>query len=71
VQIRDIEGEHFNFLIAVIYNKDFDVILGLKIHRDVVVLKSKYVKSTNSYKLMAEDALKHEPGVVDIGHLLA
>jgi len=24
--IRDIEGEHFKFLIAVVYNKDFDVI---------------------------------------------
>ena len=68
--IRDIEGEHFNFLIAVVYNKDFDVILALKIPRSVVVAKSSYVKSTNSYKLMAEDGLKDEPGVEDVAHLL-
>ena len=68
--IRDIEGEHFNFLIAVVYNKDFEVILALKIPRSVVVAKSSYVKSTNSYKLMAEDGLKDEPGVEDIAPLL-
>ena len=68
--IRDIEGEHFNFLIAVVYNKDFDVILALKIPRSVVVAKSSYVKSTNSFKLMADDRLKNEPGVEDIAPLL-
>ena len=68
--IRDIEGEHFKFLIAVVYNKDFDVILALKIPRSVVVAKSRYVKSTNSYKLMAEDRPKDEPGVEDIASLL-
>jgi len=68
--IRDIDGEHFNFLIAVVYNKDFEVILAVKIPRSVVVAKSSYVKSTNSFKLMAEDGLKDEPGVEDIAHLL-
>jgi hypothetical protein len=68
--IRDINGEHFNFLIAVVYNKDFDVILALKIPRSVVVVRSNYVKSTNSFKLIAEDSLKNEPGVEDIAHLL-
>lgn len=68
--IRDIEGEHFNFLIAVVYNKDFEVILALKIPRSVVVAKARYVKSNNSYKLMAEDSLKDEPGVEDIAPLL-
>jgi hypothetical protein len=68
--IRDIEGEHFNFLIAVVYNKDFEVILALKIPRSVVVAKSSYVKSTNSFKLMADDSLKDEQGVEDIAHLL-
>src|SRR6266481_6778003 len=68
--IRDIEGEHFNFLIAVVYNKDFEVILALKIPRSVVESKSSYVKSTNSYKLMAEDSLKNEAGVEDIATLL-
>lgn len=68
--IRDIEGEHFDFLIAVVYNKDFEVILALKIPRTIVVAKSSYVKSTNSFKLLAEDWLKDEPGVEDIALLL-
>ena len=68
--IRDIEGEHFNFLIAVVYNKNFEVILALKIPRAVVVAKSSFVKSTNSFKLMADDRLQNEPGVEDIAPLL-
>jgi len=68
--IRDIEGKHFDFLIAVVYNKNFDVILALKIPHAVVVGRSSFVEKTNSYKLMAEDSLKSEPGVEDITQLL-
>lgn len=68
--IRDIEGRHFTFLIAVVYNKDFDVILALKIPYAVVLAKSTYVEATNSHKLMAEDSLRDVPGVEDIAHLL-
>lgn len=68
--IRDISGEHFDFLIAVVYNKDFEIILALRIPRSVVVEKSSYVKATNSYKLMAEDTLKEVRGVEDITQLL-
>lgn len=68
--IRDISGEHFDFLIAVVYNKDFEIILALRIPRSVVVEKSSYVKATNSYKLMAEYTLKEVPGVEDITQLL-
>lgn len=68
--IRHLEGEHFDFLIAVVYDKSFEVILALKIPRSVVVAKASFVKSTNSYKLMAEDSLRSEPGVEDIAPLL-
>jgi len=64
--IRDIDGKHFDFLIAVVYDKDFEVILALKIPHSVVVAKSSFVAKTNSYKLMAEDRLKSEPGVEDL-----
>ena len=53
-----------------VYDKDFEVILALKVSRSVVVAKSSYVKSTNSFKLMAEDRLKDESGVEDIARLL-
>ncbi len=68
--IRHLDGEHFDFLIAVVFDKTFDVILALKIPRSVVVAKSSYVKSTNSYKLEAKDSLKNEPGVEDVTPLL-
>ena len=68
--IRHLDGEHFDFLVAVIFDRGFDVILALKIPRSVVVAKATYVKSTNSYRLMAEDNLKNETGVEDIAPLL-
>lgn len=71
--IRDIEGGHFDFPIAVVYSKDFDVILALKIPRSVVVSKYSYVKATNSYKLMAEDSLNHDrvcEDVATVGRML-
>jgi len=68
--IRDIAGEHFNFLIAVVYNGDFEVILALKMPHTVVVAQSSYVKSTNSFKLEAKDSLLNLQGVEDIAHLL-
>lgn len=68
--IRDIEGKHFDFLIAVVYDKDFEVILALKIPHSVVVAKSSFVEKTNSFKLEAKDSLKNEAGVEDITLLL-
>ena len=68
--IRHLDGGYFDFLIAVVYDKSFEVILALKIPHSVVIEKSSYVKSTNSYKLEAKDNLKAEPGVEDITGLL-
>jgi hypothetical protein len=68
--IRNLDGMHFDVLIAVVYDEDFKVILGLKIPHSVVINKSTYVKATNSYKLEAKDNLKNEAGVVDITQLL-
>lgn len=68
--IRDLDGGHFDFLIAVVYDKNFEVILALKIPRSVVVAKSSFVGSTNSYKLEAKDGLRNEPGVEDLTPLL-
>jgi hypothetical protein len=69
--IRDLQGRHFDFLIAVIYDEDFEVLLSLKIPHRVVVDKSTFVAATNSYKLEAKDSLQNEAGVEVITHLLA
>lgn len=68
--IRDINGEHFDFLIAVVYDKDFHILTALQIPRAVVIAKARFVAATNSYKLEAKDILKSEPGVQDITSLL-
>ena len=68
--IRDLNGNHFDFLIAVVYDKSFEVVLALKIPHAVVIAKSKWQKATKSYLLMAKDSLKDEPGVEDITLLL-
>jgi hypothetical protein len=68
--IRNLDGKHFDFLIAVVYDKKFEVILALKIPHAVVVAKSTWQKATNSSLLHAKDSLKSEPGVEDIAPLL-
>jgi len=68
--IRDLQGRHFHFLVAIVYDENFEVILALKIPRSVVEKKARFSGSTNSYRLMANDSLKSEPGVEDIAHLL-
>lgn len=68
--IRDLKGNHFDFLIAVVYDKSFEVILALKIPHAIVVAKSKWQETTNSFLLHAKDNLKDEPGVEDLTQLL-
>ena len=68
--IRKLDGKHFDFLIAVVYDKNFEVILALKLPHAVVVAKSKWQKETNSFLLHAKDNLKGEAGVEDVMHLL-
>lgn len=68
--IRNLEAKHFDFLIAVVYDSAFKVIMGLKIPHSIVTAKSTYVKATNSYKLEAKESLKNEHGVEDLTHLL-
>lgn len=65
--IRHLHERKFDYLIAVVFDKSFEIILALKIPHAVVVEKSTYVKSTNSYRLMAEDSLKNVPDIADIG----
>ncbi len=68
--IRNLDGNHFDFLIAVVYDKNFEVVLAVKIPHAVVVAKSRWQKGTNSFLLHAKDNLKDEAGVEDITQLL-
>lgn len=68
--LRDLDKKPFDFLIAVVFSKDFDVKLALKIPIKVVKERAKRVDYTNSYKLEAKDSLKNVSGVEDITSLL-
>lgn len=64
--IRAIEAEHFDFLVAVIYDEKFDVLLALKIPRAVVQAEGRNSAHTNSLILHARDSLFTKAGVQDI-----
>lgn len=64
--IRAIQAEHFDILVAVIYNEKFDVLQAFKIPRDVVRRLGRQSSHTNSLVLHARASLLVEPDVEDI-----
>ena|SRR5581483_11952367 len=64
--IRNIEGYHFHFLIAVVYDQDFEILRALKIPHEVVQRIGKHSNHTNSLILHARDGLLDQSGVEDI-----
>lgn len=68
--IRDVAGNHFDFLIAVIYDQNFDILQALKIPYEVVQRVGRHSQHTNSLILHARDALLIESGVEDITNQL-
>ncbi len=64
--IRDIDGDHFDFLIAVIYDQAFNIVRALRIPRSIAQSAGKHSKHTNSLILHARDALLQRDGVKDI-----
>jgi len=68
--IRAVEDEHFDFLVAVVYDQSFDIVRAFKIPRDVVQRVGRRSAHTNSLILYARDSLLTEAGVEDITDLL-
>jgi len=64
--IRAIDGQHFNFLIAIIYDGQFEVQRAMKIPREVVQRVGRHSQHTNSVILHARESLLQESGVEDI-----
>ena len=64
--IRAIDGQHFDFLVAIIYDGQFDVQRAMKIPRDVVQRIGRHSQHTNSVILHARESLLREAGVEDI-----
>ena len=68
--IRDIQGSHFDFLIVIIFDQDFNVLRALKVPHAVVHGVGKHNVHTNSLLLHADKNLAQQPGVEDITSLI-
>jgi hypothetical protein len=64
--IRDLDARHFQFLIAVIYNRNFGIQRVMKIPHLVVAAKGRKSEHTNSWILAANDSLLKEQFVEDL-----
>ena len=68
--IRSIDAEHFDFLVAVIYDENYDIVQAFKIPRDVIKQRGRHNPHTNSLILRARNSLSEESGVDDITNQL-
>lgn len=64
--IRNLDGAHFDFLAAVLLAEDGGVFRAAIIPRAVVVLRSTFVRHTNSHKFLLRDDVWSVPGVQDV-----
>jgi hypothetical protein len=64
--IRDLAGEHFEFLAGVLFSEDFGILRAAIIPCSVVVERSSYVTNTNSHRFLLHDDVWNAPGVRDV-----
>ncbi|MEM7427685.1 MAG: hypothetical protein AAF441_16455 [Pseudomonadota bacterium] len=64
--IRDLAGNHFDQLAAVLFDDDYRVLRAALIPRSVVVERSTYIAHTNSNKFMLTDDVWMQHGVRDV-----
>lgn len=64
--IRDIDGDHFDILAAVLFDDEFSVIRAALVPRAIVKERSVYVGHTNSNKFVLRDEIWNASGVRDV-----
>jgi hypothetical protein len=64
--IRDIEGNHFDYLAGVLFNEDFTVLRAALVPHAVALERATYVKHTNSHRFLLRDDIWNAPGVRDV-----
>jgi hypothetical protein len=64
--IRDLHGEHFDFLAGVLFNEDYTILRAALIPHKVAIERAKFVEHTNSHKFMLRDDLWSADGVKDV-----
>ncbi len=64
--IRNIEGEHFDFLAGVLFEENLTILKACLIPRKVVLANSTHVAHTNSRKFLLRDEIWAIPTVQDV-----
>ena len=64
--IRNLDRAPFDFLVGVVFNDDFSLAYAALLSRGAVGDLAKYVRHTNSHKLMLSKSVYSHPGVEDV-----
>ncbi|MEN6622333.1 MAG: hypothetical protein ABFD50_12365 [Smithella sp.] len=64
--IRDIEGHHFDYLIAIIFESDFRVKLAMQLPYDLVLKKAKLQGHTNAWILPVRESSWNDTSAIDL-----
>jgi hypothetical protein len=64
--IRDIEGNHFDFLAGVLFNEDYTIMRAALVPHAVALERATYVKHTNSHRFLLRDDVWNAPSVRDV-----
>lgn len=69
--IRDLTGQHFDYLAGVLFTEEYRVLRAAIIPRAIVEQRAKFVKRTNSYRFILHDDIWNAPGVSDVTQKLS
>src|SRR5205085_12155662 len=64
--IRDLAGEHFDFLAGVLFNEDYTVLRAALIPHAVPIDRATFVERTNSHRSLLRDDVCNAPDVRDV-----
>jgi hypothetical protein len=64
--LRDLSGEHFDFLAGVLFSGQYGITRAAIIPRSVVVEHANFVGRTNSHRFLLQDDVWDAPGVRDV-----
>ena len=64
--LRDLVGEHFDFLAGVLFSEDYGIMRAAIIPRAIAVERATFVKRTNSHRFLLHDDVWEAPGVRDV-----
>jgi hypothetical protein len=64
--LRDLTGEHFDFLAAVLFSEDYSVLRAAIIPHSVAIERAAFVERTNSHRFLLRDDVWEAPGVRDV-----